>query len=112
MVHRDTEINKNNVRVAFEAWEEGSLDDNRRGQKLLGYQEIHCHMIFDINMDRRFTRKDSYVAGGYTNDSPSSITYYIVVSRESVRIAFTLADLNDVEIRATDMCNAYFNTKC
>ena len=27
----------NNVRVAFEAWEEGSLEDSRRGQKLVGY---------------------------------------------------------------------------
>ena len=46
---------KENVCVAFEAWEEGSLDDSRRGQKLVGYQEIHCHMIFDIKMDRQFT---------------------------------------------------------
>ena len=28
----------NNVRVAFEAWEEGSLDDARCGQKLVEYQ--------------------------------------------------------------------------
>ena len=27
-----------NVRVAFEAWEEGSLEDARRGQTLVGYQ--------------------------------------------------------------------------
>ena len=44
-----------NVCVAFEAWEEGSLEDARRGQKLVGYQEIRCHMIFDIKMDRQFT---------------------------------------------------------
>ena len=42
----------NNVRVALEYWEEGSLEDARRGQKLVVYQEIRCHMIFDINMDR------------------------------------------------------------
>ena len=64
-----------NVRVAFEAWEEGSLDDSRHGQKLVVYQEIRCHMIFDIKMDRRFTRKARYVAGGHTTDTPSSITY-------------------------------------
>ena len=40
-----------NFRVAFEAWEEGSLEDARRGQKLVGYQEIRCHMIFYIKMD-------------------------------------------------------------
>ena len=40
-----------NVCVDFEAWEEGSLEDARRAQKLLGYQEICCHVIFDIKMD-------------------------------------------------------------
>ena len=63
-----------NVRVAFEAWEEGSLEDARRGQKLVGYQEIRCHMIFDIKMDGRFTRKARYVTGGHTTDPLSSIT--------------------------------------
>ena len=57
-----------NVRVAFEAWEEGSLNDARRGQKLLWYQKIRCHTIFDINMDGQFTRKARYVAGGHTTD--------------------------------------------
>ena len=31
------------------------LDKARGGTKLVGYQEIKCHMIFDIKMD--FTRK-------------------------------------------------------
>ena len=101
-----------NVHVAFEAWEEGSLEDDRRGQKLLGYQEIGYHMIFDIKMDRRFTRKARYVSGGHTTDPPSSITYSRLVSRDSIRIAFTLASLNDVDIRAADMGNAYLNAKC
>ena len=71
----------NNVRVSFEAWEEGSLEDARRGQKLVGYQEIRCDMIFYIKMDGRFTRKDRYVAGGHTTDPQSFITYSSVVSR-------------------------------
>ena len=100
-----------NVCVAFEAWEEGSLEDDRRGQKLLGYQEIGYHMIFDIKMDRRFTRMDRYVAGGHTTDPPSSIAYSSVVSRDSVRIAFTLASLNDIDIRAADIGNAYHLTQ-
>ena len=69
-------------------------------------------MIFDINMDGQFLRKARYVAGGHTNDPPSSITYSSVVSRDSVRIAFTLASLNDVEIRAADIGNTYLNAKC
>ena len=102
----------NNVCVDFEAWEEGSLEDARRGQKLVGYQEIRCHMIFDIKMDGRFTCKARYVAGGHTTDTPSSITYSSVVSRDSIRIVFALAALNGVEIRAADIGNAYLNAKC
>ena len=99
----------NNVRVSFEAWEEVSLDDARCGQKLVGYQEIRCHMIFDIKMDGWFTRKACYVAGGHTTDYPSSITYSSVVSRDSIIIAFTLAGLNNVYVRAADIGNVYLN---
>ena len=88
------------------------MEDARRGQKLVGYQEIRCHMIFDINMDGRFTRKDRYVAGGHTTDPQSFITYSSVVSRDSIIIVFTLAALNGVYIRASDIGNAYLNTKC
>ena len=101
-----------NFRVVFEDWEEGSLDDARHGLKLVGYQEICCHMIFDINMDGRFTRKARYVAGGHTTDPPYSITYYSVVSRDNIIIEFTLVALNGVYIRASDISNAYLNAKC
>ena len=57
-----------NFHVAFENWEKGSLDDSSHGQKLVGYQEIRCHMIFDIKMDGQFTSKAHYVAGGHTTD--------------------------------------------
>ena len=101
-----------NVHVAFEAWEEGSLDNSRRGQKLAEYQEIRCDIIFDINMDGKCKRNTRYVAGGQTPCHASSILYYRVVSRHSIIIAFTLSSLNDVEIRAADICNAYLNKRC
>jgi hypothetical protein len=43
-----------NVTPAFGEWD-GTLDEARGGKKLVGYQEIKCHMIFDIKMD--FTGK-------------------------------------------------------
>ena len=45
-------------------------------------------------------------------DTPASITYSSVVSRDSVRIAFLLAALNDVNIMACDVGNAYLNAPC
>ena len=88
------------------------MEDARRGKKLVGYQEIRCHMIFYIKMDGRFTRKARYVAGGHTTYPPSSIPYSSVVSRDSIRITLTLAALIGVYIRAADICNAYLNAKC
>ena len=100
------------VRVAFERWDDGTLEDARSGKKLVGYQEIGCHMIFDIKMDGEFTRKARLVAGGHTTETPTSITYSSVVSRESVRIAFLVAALNDLDIFAADIGNAYLNAPC
>ena len=92
-----------NVSKAFEVLEEGeSLP--------VGYTHINCHIVFDIKAD--FTRKCRYVAGGHMTDPPSSITYASVVSRESVRIAFLIAALNDLDISAADIGNAYINAPC
>ena len=40
---------------------------------------------------------------------PSSITYSSVVSRDSVRIAFLVAALNDLDVMSADIDNAYLN---
>ena len=64
-------------------------------------------MIFDVKMD--FTRKARYVAGGHMTNPPTTITYSSVVSRDSVRIAFMIAALNDIDILACDIGNAYLN---
>ena len=34
----------------------------------VGFKEIGCHLIFDVNMD--FTRKARFVAGGHTTEAP------------------------------------------
>jgi hypothetical protein len=60
-------------------------------------------MIFDVKMD--FTRKAHFVAGEHMTNPPPEITYSSVVTRGSVRIAFLLAALNDVDLLATDIGN-------
>jgi hypothetical protein len=42
-------------------------------------------------------------------DPPPSITYSSVVSKDSVRIAFLIPALNNIDILATDIGNAYLN---
>ena len=94
-----------NVRPAFEKHEGDSKD-------LIGYQKITCHMIFDIKLGENFRRKARYVGGGHTTDTPSSLTYSSVVSRDSVRICLTIAALNDLDLLACDIQNAYLTAKC
>ena len=65
-------------------------------------------MIFDVKMNG-LARKAQLVAGGHTTDTPSSITYSSVVSRDSVRIAFLMAALNDLDVMSVDIGNAYLN---
>ena len=40
-------------------------------------------------------------------DTPPVLTYSSVVSRETVRIALTIASLNDLEVKASEVQNAY-----
>jgi hypothetical protein len=85
----------NNVRIAFKVL---------NGEEAIPptYQEIKCHMIFDVKMED-FRRKARFMAGGHTTDAPHVITYASVVSRESVRIALTLAALNDLDAMMGDI---------
>ena len=100
------------VKVAWAVKEGYTPEQARRGKvpDLVGYQEITCHIVFDVKMD--FTRKCRYVAGGHTMDAPGSITYLSMVSRDSVRLVFLIAALNDIDILSCDLENAYLNAPC
>jgi hypothetical protein len=87
------------VRIAFKILDDGSKVPP-------GYQEIRCHLIFDIKIED-FRRKARFVAGGHMTEAPATLTYSSVVSRESVRIALTLAALNALEVKTADIENAY-----
>ena len=52
------------------------------------------------------------MCGSHTTDTPSSITYSSVVSRDSIRITFLVAALSDLDIMAADIGNAYLNAPC
>ena len=67
-------------------------------------------MIFDVKMD--FTRKARFVARGDLTTTTPDVTYSSVVCRDSVRLAFLIAGLNDLDIMACDISNAYLNAPC
>ena len=95
------------VRVAFAKWDGGTTPEEAK-RKLVGLQFIKCHMVFDIKFDG-LIRKARLVAGGHKTTAPSSTTYSSVVSRDSVRIAFLYAALNDLTVTCADIGNAYLN---
>ena len=87
-----------NVLVAFDILNEGD--------KVPAHlKELGVHLVFDVKMD--MTRKARLVADGHKTPDPEMCTYAGVVSRETIRIAFTYAALNGLEIMAADIQNAY-----
>ena len=63
-------------------------------------------------MGENFRRKACFVAGGHTTEVPSTLTYASVVSKDSVRIALTIAALNDLKVTACNIQNAYLTPDC
>ena len=78
-----------NIGVAFEILEDGKTAP-------AGYTKVSGHLIWSVKMD--FTRKARWVLDGHKTPDPVGSKYAGVVSRESVRIAFTYAALNGIDV--------------
>ena len=90
------------VKVAFML-----LDPNKAlpvGSKLIKY-----HMVLDVKFN--LTPKERLVAAGYMNDVPAHTAYSLVISRETVRICFMVAALNDLDVMMGDVGNAFIQSK-
>ena len=92
------------VRVAFRLLTDGQNPPP-------GHSYMDCHMIFDIKLDG-FRRKACLVTGGHMVETPPIMTYASVVSWDTVRIALTIAALNDLQVKASDMQNAFLTAPC
>ena len=91
------------AKVAYTKVDECTPEQAQKNQvpELTGFQEISCHIVFDVKMN--FTRKAHFVANGSTMETPVALCYPSVASRDSVRIAFLIAALNDLDIFACDI---------
>ena len=76
------------------------------------------HVIQDGN-ERQLQDWDDYTedndadfANGNETETPAALTYSSVVSRDSVRIALLAASLNELEVLACDIQNAYLTADC
>jgi len=101
-----------NVQVAWKVKEGVTPEEVEAGKvpEMIRNKKMKCHVVFDIKMD--LTRKARFVAGGHMTDAPQSVTYSSVVTRDSIRIAFLIAALNNLDIMACGITNAYLNAPC
>ena len=67
----------------------------------------HLCSIWYVKME--FTCKAIWVLDGHKIPDPIGSNYAGLVSRESVRTAFTYSALNGIEVCAADIRNAYLN---
>jgi hypothetical protein len=77
------------------------------GKAPFGFQKSDCHMTFDIKMT--LERKARYVAAGHQTEPTKDIIFVSVVSRDTIRIAFLVAALNNLEVLSADIRGAYLN---
>ena len=91
-----------NVGVAFEILDEGV-------HALHGWKQVTGHLVWDVKMD--FTRKARWDLDGHKTPDSIGLTHAGVVSRESVHIALTYAALNDLDVFAADIHNAYLQAQ-
>ena len=63
-------------------------------------------MVFDFKM-QDLRSKPQLVAGGNITETPLTITYSIIVSREKMRIVLMIYSLNELGIKVLDMNNSY-----
>ena len=73
-----------------------------------GYTKIHCHFVYDVKASGKF--KSRFVAGGHMTDTPVDSIYSGVVSIPGIRMVTFLAELNKMELWATDIGNAYLES--
>ena len=83
---------------AFEILEEAKQAPSR-------WYKVTGHLVFDGNMD--FICKARWRVDGHKTPDLVGSTYVDVVSRESMRITFTYAALNDLDMFAADAKNSY-----
>ena len=76
------------------------------GQKVLaGWSKVTDHLVWVVKMD--FMQNARWVLDSHKTPDPVRLTYAGVVSTDSVRIVFTYAVLNGLDVFAADICNAY-----
>ena len=97
----DNEISKEmkNMKIDFYIMSDGE-------RVLNGYNQIRCHMIFDVKMED-FRRKEILVADEHVIEMTKYQTYSSVVLHDNFRLALNIATLNELQDKAGGAMNSY-----
>ena len=83
--------------------------DHGKGTKIPhGYQRIYMHIVWDCKFDLR--RKARLVCSGNLTPPTTDNAYSGIVSLDGVRAILFLAELNDLQLCACDIGNAYLES--
>ena len=80
-------------------------DKGHRTKPPPGYNVIRMHFVYAVKHDGR--HKSRLVAGGHMTPTPLESVYSGVVSLRSIRLIAFAAELNGLQLFATDVSNAY-----
>ena len=80
-----------------------------KGERLDKHTRIPYHIVFDVKFDGR--KKARLVAGGNHTDPPREDIYSGVVEQLCVRLGYMVASLNDLQVCAGDVGNAFLYGK-
>ena len=72
------------------------------------YKKMRVHMVYAVKHDER--HKARLVGGGHLTQTPINSVYSSVVSLRGIRLLTFVAELNDLEVWATDIGNAYLES--
>ena len=87
-----------------------TFKDLGKGAKIPhGHQRIYVHIVWDCKFDLR--RKARMVASGNLTPPTTDNAYSGIVSLDGVRTVMFLAELNDLQLCAADIGNAYLESK-
>ena len=102
----------NKAKIAYKQREDCIPEEEQQWKvyDMHGYQQITCAIIFDVKM--YVTWKGKFLANSSKTEAPVSLTYSSTVSRDSVRIELFIAEMNDLDVMACDIGNAYLNALC
>ena len=84
-------------------------DRGPKGKPPNGFKRITLHMVYDVKHDGRMRAR--LVADGHKTETPLESVYSGVVSLRGLRLVLFLAELNKLDVWATDIASAYLQSK-